>query len=247
MAGIGSLVSLAGGPLSLATGALGLVNSIPSFFAAAKQKRMARNLKLQDTTPEAFKEALAMSRQSATSQMPGMGMLQNRLAQAQATGANALLRGGASSAALLGGLAAGEAQRQAAEQQLGVQGEQYRQGMQGQLRRDLATQADYKMNDLNNYRRDKAALIQSSNENLSRGLGALTGGIATGINLARTQQPDPAVDDTTVNRYAPSATLNMPSYGALPKQLPYSNGYTPAQVGRLGGLTGFRTRRNNGF
>ncbi|GGG61365.1 hypothetical protein [Hymenobacter glacieicola] len=192
---LGAVGAAAGGPVG-AIGA-GLISGIPSLLAAGKQKRAYKNLKLQDTTPEPFKEALALSRQNATSQLPGLGAGQNRLAATQAGATSGLLRGSGSTAALLGGLTAGVAQRQAGEQQLGIQGEQFRQRGQDQLRRDLATQADYNTNDLNNYNKERAALKQSSNENLSRGIGAITGGLASGINIGQQNKYTDAINKTS--------------------------------------------------
>ena len=78
-----------------------------------------------DTVTPAEREMLAAQRQAAASNvLPGMGMMQNRLAQTQAATVQNARLGAGSSADFLAAGGAADATRQQGEMQLGIQGQQ---------------------------------------------------------------------------------------------------------------------------
>ncbi|QKG54384.1 hypothetical protein [Hymenobacter sp. BRD67] len=167
---------------------LGAVAAAPKLYAAYKQNRAAANLKLQDTTPAAFREKAALDRQAAASGvMPGQNAAQTRLAGVQAGALQAARLGAASSGDLLAAAGAADARRQAGEQQLSTQAAQY--GIQAQhvVGADLTQQAAYQKNDLDTYNRTKAALTQGSAENLNNAVEGAASYAAYGMNNAAGQ------------------------------------------------------------
>jgi hypothetical protein len=160
-------------PITLA---LGGVQAIPQVLAAIKQKKLANRLKVQDTQPAAFKEQLAGLRLGAnTARLPGMGAAEDKLAQNFAAGAGAAVRGGGSSADVLAGINALSLNRQAGQSQLTTQGVQSQDAAKQHLNSGLSQQAAYQSKDLADFSRNKAALIQSSNQNLQNALGTIAG------------------------------------------------------------------------
>ncbi|UYZ60110.1 hypothetical protein [Hymenobacter latericus] len=153
------------------------------------QNRQANRLKIQDTTPAAFKERLGLSRLAAGDyRLPGQGLLENKLGQSQAAATSAATRSGASTGAILGTIAGLDQQRQQGIERIGMQAEQNRLGMQQRLNQDLQTLGDYQTNDLNNYRRDKAALKEAANRNLAGAFSDVATGAATLYNMDMNQQ-----------------------------------------------------------
>lgn len=147
---------------------LGAVTTGLKLKAAYDQNQAARKLRLQNTTTPAEREQLAMSRQGAsTTRQPGLGYQENRLGQIQAGAMQGARLGAGSSGDFLAVAGAADARRQQGELQLGIQGLQYRDKMQGQLRQDLSAQTRRTDRDLAAYNQEKAALTQASAENLN--------------------------------------------------------------------------------
>lgn len=124
-------------------------------------------VKKRDTTPEAFKESLALTRQAANSnRLPGQGAAENRLAlQTAAVNAGAL-RAGGSSSDVLAALAGADARAQQSLAALTDRSEAYRQQQQGALRQGLAQQAAYQSADEQAYQRERGALKEAGQRNM---------------------------------------------------------------------------------
>lgn len=220
-------------PFPLIPLAIGAAQALPKFFAAIGQKRKANKVQLQDTTPGAFREQLAGLRLEAnTARMPGMGAAENKLAQNFAAGAAATTRAGGSSADALAGISALSLQRQQGQAALTTQGLQYQDLAKQRLNAGLSQQAAYQQRDQDNYNREKAALLQSSNQNLQNGIDGVANFAALGLNLQAGQgQPD---YDTG---YDPSLSPATPTLQgglgnlSLPKTLPYYNPPAASGVG----------------
>jgi hypothetical protein len=154
--------------LPLIAGGLQVGQQLASAFG---QKQKANNVKLQNTTTNGEREALAMSRQATnTSRLPGMGGAMNRLGMVQAGALQNARLGAASSSDFLASAGAADARRQQGEQQLAERGLAYQDASKQQLRRDLATQSAREQHDLDAYNAQKGALTQASNQNLASGL-----------------------------------------------------------------------------
>lgn len=168
----------------LALGAIGLASSLPKFYAAYQQNKKASQLKLQDSTTNGEREQLAMSRQGVNAQLPGLGAMQGRLAQVQAGAVQNARLGAASGSDYLAAAGAADARRQQGEQQLGIQGQQYQDGMKRQLRTDLGVQSARQQRDLDTYNSTKAALEEGSARNFDAGVQSLASYAAAGVNSA---------------------------------------------------------------
>ncbi|MDO7854424.1 hypothetical protein [Hymenobacter convexus] len=124
-------------------------------------------VKKRDTTPEAFKEGLALTRQAAASnRLPGQSAEENRIAQQTAGVQAAAQRAGGSSSDILAALGASDARQQQALAALGVRGEAYHQQQQGVLRQGLAQQAAYQQRDQDNFDRERGALKEAGQRNI---------------------------------------------------------------------------------
>jgi hypothetical protein len=162
---------------------IGLATAAPKLIASIKQGIQASKVKRQDTTPEAFKEKMALDRQAAaTGRLPGLGVQQGRLGMVQSGALQSARLGAASGSDFLAAAQAADARRQMSEQQLGLQGLQYMEGSRRQLGVDLNQQAGYQQRDLDTYNRTKAALTQSSAENAANAINGLASYGAAGIN-----------------------------------------------------------------
>ena len=162
---------------------LGAVTAAPKLYAAYQQNRKAANLKLQDSTPAAFREKAALDRQAAASGvMPGQVAAQTRLAGIQAGALQSARMGAASSGDFLAAAGGADARRQSGEQQLGTQAAQYGIRAQDRVGADLTQQAAYQQRDLDNYNKTEAALTQSSAQNLDNAVEGAAGYAAYGIN-----------------------------------------------------------------
>jgi len=182
-------------PITLGLGAL---SAIPSVISGISQRSQANNLKLQNTETAAEREALAMSRQAAsTARLPNQGYQEGRLAQVQAGAVQNARLGAASSSDFLASAGAASARRQAGEQQLGIQGQAYNDKAKGQLRQDLATQSRRQQHDLDTYNQTKAALLQGSATNLNN---AVQTGVAYGAqayNMGAGKGTTPTPENST--------------------------------------------------
>lgn len=169
----------------------------PSIYKGLKGLAQAdQTVTTRDTTPAAFKESLALTRQAAnTNRLPGEGVQENRIAQGTAAVNAGALRAGASSSDVLASLAASDAQQKQALAELGARGEAYHQQQQGVLRQQLGVQAAYQQHDLDNATREQAALRQAGQQNMfgaleglsqvaAYGLGPGSGAPATGADAA---------------------------------------------------------------
>jgi hypothetical protein len=228
-------------PVSLGiTAGLGLIQGIPKIAAAIKQKKLANNLRVQNTQPIAFQEQMAGLRLGAnTARLPGMGAAEDKLGQNFAAGAGAATRSGASSADMLAGINALSLNRQAGQNQLNTQGLQYQDAAKQRLNVGLTQQAAYQKNDLDNFSRTKSNLIQSSNENLNNAIGGFAGFAALGLNGATGGTPAGPVGEVAPLMGSKSVIqgLNLPQ---LPGQLPY---YNPAPASGVGLTSYGRVRR----
>ncbi|GAA4391894.1 hypothetical protein [Hymenobacter koreensis] len=207
--------------------AIGAVQAIPKVAAAITQKRQANRLQLQDSTPAAFREQMGNLRQAANSaQMPGMAAAENRLNQNLASGLAQASRAGTSSSQVLGTLAALDQNRQQGQQQLATQGLQYQDTARQRLNQGLTTQANYQMRDLDQFNKSKAALIQSSNQNLMNGIDGLASAAATAY--ATTGAEGLAGEAALVGADNPLAALSprlrTPAAPKLPATLPRYTG-----------------------
>lgn len=163
---------------------IGLASAVPKIIAGFSQRAQARRLKLADTTTAGEREQLAMSRQMAGSAvMPGMGAMQGRLGMVQAGAVQNARLGAASGADFLAAAGAADARRQQGEMHLGIQGQQFQQQSQMQLRRDLGVQSQRQQRDLDTYNNTKAALIEGSARNLDAGVQTLGSYAAAGLNM----------------------------------------------------------------
>ena len=172
-------------PLALASLGIGAITSIPKFVAGFSQRSQAKNLRLQDTTTPEEAEQLAMSRQAAaSSRLPGMGQMQNRLGMVQAGAVQNARLGAASGADFLAASGAADARRQQGEADLGMKGLQYQGQAQQQLRGDLKTASARRQRDLDTYSANKAALLQGSATNFDNGVNQLGSYAAMGLNMA---------------------------------------------------------------
>ena len=214
--------------------AIGAFTAVPKVAAAIKQDEAARKLKLQDTTPAAFREKAALDRQAAASGvMPGQVGAQTRLAGIQAGALNAARMGAGSSSDFLAAAGAADARRQAGEQQLGTQAAQYGIRAQQQVGADLTQQAAYQKNDLDTYNKTKAALVQGSAENLNNAVEGAASYAAYGLNNTANAQASLGLNGRAADRAlgADALTPLAPRVRAagsaeLPDALPYSGGYT---------------------
>ncbi len=163
--------------------ALGAAQAIPKVVASVSQGRAARRLKLQDSTPAAFSEKLAMDRQAAgAARLPGQSGQLTRLGQVQAGALQSARLGAASGSDFLAAAGAADERRQQGEIQLGVQGQQLMDRNRQVLGASLQQQANYQQRDLDNYNREKAALTQSSAENANNAIAGAASYAAAGIN-----------------------------------------------------------------
>lgn len=203
--------------------AIGAAQAIPKFLAAAKQKKQANRLTLQDTTPGASKEQLAGLRLGAnTARLPGMGAAENKLAQNFAAGAGAATRAGGSSADVLASINALSLNRQAGQNQLTTQGLNYQDVAKQRLNVGLGQQAGYQRADQEKFERSKAALIQSSNQNLMNGIDGIAGFAAMGVNGMMGGTPAPALNGLDAlnygGGYVPQSGVGLSNYTTRRKQ-----------------------------
>ena len=149
-------------PLLLAAAAApSLMKGITGLF------QLNQDVQRRDTTPEAFKESLALARQQAvTSRLPNEGQEVNRIAQGTAAVSAAALRAGGSSSDVLSSLAAADSRQQQALAGLAARGEAYHQQQQGVLRQQLGQQAAFQRADQQNYERERGALKEGGLRNL---------------------------------------------------------------------------------
>jgi len=216
------------GGLAAAT-ALGLASSLPKLKAAYDQSRAADKLKLQDTRPAAFLEKMGLARQAAASgRLPGQAAQQARLGMVQAGALQNARLGAASSGDFLASASAADARRQQGEQQLGVQGQQYNDQAQQRLGSVLDQDANYRTKDRDTFNRTKAALTQSSAENLDNGVGTIAAYGAQGLNMGlglgagMQQAKDAEIGEETLEPRVPALTGGVPP---LPEP-----SYQPGQV-----------------
>ncbi|GAC1596722.1 MAG: hypothetical protein NVS3B25_21240 [Hymenobacter sp.] len=226
----------------LTTGLIGVASAAPKFFAAYKQNKQADELTKQDTTPAAFKEQMALDRQAAnTARLPNQSQQEDRLAQVQAGAVQNARLGAASSSDFLASAGAADARRPQGEQQLGVQGLQYQDGMKKQLRADNTQQAAYQQHDLDTYNRTKAALTQGAAQNFDNGLGTLGSYAAQGLNMgiaSGTIKTPAGVANAAAGAGVGlgAASYNNPAFGAYPG----------LGAGRRSGIPSFRLPRYGG-
>lgn len=135
--------------------------------------QLTQHVNRTDTTTPAEREQLALARQSAAAQLPGLGQYQARLAQAQnATVQNAALGSGGASD-FLAANAAADRVRQNGEQQLVAQGQQYHDQATRQLGATLAAYGRHQQADTDRATQANAQLKGAALQNLS---GALSDG-----------------------------------------------------------------------
>jgi hypothetical protein len=166
-------------PLLLAAAA---VPSIYKGIQGIAQGIQADHLKVRDTTPQAFRESLGLSRQAATAGLPGEGQQLNRLNAGTNNVLAAGARAGTSSSSILGLLGNADQTRARGLNELGARSDAYHQQQQRGLQGMLQQQAAYQTADRQEYDRNKAALKEASERNI---FGALEGGsqvAAYGLN-----------------------------------------------------------------
>lgn len=213
----------------------GALQAIPSIAAGIGQGKALRRLKLQDTTPAAFKEGLALQRQAAaTNTLPGQGMLQNRLAGTQAATVAAAQRAGSGASGVLATIAAANAQRMQGEQQLGAQGEAFRQAGQQRLIAMQGQQAAYQRADQQQLDAAKGALKEAAWRNITNGVGSFAGGLAAGANSMQNNAAAPGMAAT------PTASMGLATAATPSLQVPQ---FAAPNISGLGGYRSTRTLR----
>jgi len=192
--------------------------------------QLNQDVKKRDSTPDAFKESLALARQAAnTNRLPGEGQQVDRIAQGTAAVQAGALRAGGSSSDVLASLAAADAQQSRSLSELGVRSEAYHQQQQGQLRQGLAQQAQYQQNDQQNFEREKAALQEGGKRNV---FGAIDGLSQVGA-YALGKGPGSGLFD---NASGTTDLYDLPDRNGYPS--PYRRRYSPVGMPVPAGMMG---------
>lgn len=135
--------------------------------------QLTQHVNRTDTTTPAEREQLALARQSAAAQLPGLGQYQARLAQTQNAAVQNAALGAGGASDFLAANAAADRVRQNGEQQLAVQGQQYHGQATRQLGATLSAYAQHQRADTERAAQENAQLKGAALQNLS---GALSDG-----------------------------------------------------------------------
>lgn len=188
----------------------------------ASQIAQAKKIRAKDTTPDAFKEALALTRQQAASQqVPGAGAEYNRLLQGQAAAVQQARLGAGSSADFLAASAGADGRRQQGMEKLGAMGMQYRDRATQQLGQRLAQLADFQRADQDRADQARAALRGAGQANI---WGAANDGATFAAYAATNKNGNTTATPASTTPPTPAAN-STPTFGSY-------DGLTPAQLMR---------------
>lgn len=142
--------------------------AVPAAFKLIKgiaQEREADSLRLRDTTPEAFKEQMALAKQGQAAALPGAAQQEERVDGTQESTLAAGTRAGTSASSILGLLSESDRNRQRALADLDSRQDAFHQQQNGYVSRLLSQQAQYQLADQQTLDRNKAALREAGNRN----------------------------------------------------------------------------------
>ena len=180
-----------------------------------------KKVEQRDTTPEAFKESLALTRQQAASnRMPGQAEAENRILQGTAAVNAGALRAGGSSSDVLASLAASDAQQKQALSGLTTQATAYQQHQQSALHQMLLKQASYQKADQQAADLERGALKEASERNIFSGVDGLSQVAVYALNRGSGNGSSGSTPPIPNSSAAPRKRATHDAFGYLiPKEL----------------------------